>query len=156
MGGERLTALDVLRRCRDGAAEMAAMEDAILFRRATLERCTQRLSGMPQGGGMEGKMSEIICEVCDLEKALDARKRAHAAELCAGVWIMDLLPAEERDVLRGLYIEGSSLSAIARRKQISASSAKRYRQSGEERCAALYMDELAGYLPEWYGQARKK
>lgn len=149
--GLELTALDILQRCLDGVAEIKDIECAIQFRRDLLERCTQQISGMPGGSnGIEDKMAEVVCEIGELEQKRVIRKREHVAEMCAGMWIVERLPPEERNVLRDLYLEGKSLRAAARNIGYSESSVKRFKISGEQKCAETYMHTLVGFLPEWY------
>lgn len=155
--GFELTALDILQRCLDGVSEIKDIECAILFRRDTLGRCTQQISGMPRGGsGIEDKLAEVVCEIGELEQSLVRRKREHNAEMCAGMWIVERLPAAERDILRHIYLSGMSIRAAARETGYSESSTKRFKVSGEQKCGDMRMDALVGFLPEWYEKAEMK
>lgn len=149
----RLNALDILRRCMDGDADIQRIEDSINIRRDTLTRCTQSISGMPRGSsGVEDKMAETICEIAELEQRRTERKREHAAEMCAGMWIVERLPPDERIALKCIYLEGKSIRGTARAMGYSDSSVRRFIQAGERRCAEMYMDSMVGFLPEWYEQ----
>lgn len=146
-----MTALDILTRCRTGGSEIEHISESIEMRRDALERCTRQLSGLPGGsGGTNDVMASMVGEIVDLEKALARRKRAFAAELCAGVWIVDLLPIPERGIIRGWFIDRKSLAAIAKAENYSISSVKRIRASGIEICREIDAGRMAGFLPEWY------
>lgn len=152
--GLDLTALDILQRCLDGPDDLKEIEDAIQFRRDTLDRCTQQISGMPHGGsGIEDKLAELVCEIGEFEQKKMLRKREHGAEMCAGLWIVERLPAGERDVMRRIYLERKSLRAAAREMGYSESSAKRFKVSGEQKCTEMKMISMIGFLPEWYERA---
>ena len=149
-----LTALDILRRCKEGPDTIRELEDLIRFRRDTVERCTQQFSNTPHsGGGVYDKVGELSCEIVELQRQVDLRKREYAAEQCAVLWIVERLPTVEQRVLRGWYLEKKSLRAIAAEICYSDSSVKRFRDAGERRCAEMNMDMLVGFLPEWYERA---
>lgn len=151
--GISLSALDILRRCMNGDADIRRIEDSISIRRDTLTRCTQSISGMPRGGsGVEDKMAETICEIAELEQRRTERKREHAAEMCAGMWIVERLPPDERTALKCIYLEGRGIRGTARAMGYSDSSVRRFIQSGERRCSDMHMDCMVGFLPEWYEQ----
>lgn len=143
--------LELLKRCRDGYQEIDLLNDSIQFRRDSLERCTQRISGIPHSkGGIYDKISEITAEVDELERQCTARKEAHAAELCAAVWVLDRLCRYERDVIQLLYFDRVSIRIAARTLGYSESSIKRFKAAGEAKCKEVQQDDLRGLLPEWY------
>lgn len=145
-----MTALDVLERCRRAETEIARLTESIELRRTTLEKCSQQITGMPGGGGVKDSLATMVCEMADLERDLEQRRRAYAAELCAGAWIIDSLPAPEKDVMRGWYIERKNITRIAKECAYSVSSVKRLRRSGAQRCMSIGMSQLTGFLPDWY------
>lgn len=141
---EDMTALEILERCRSGEQEIHDLETSVAMRRAVLARC-----------GEPPKPSDTALETLSTETAafgskLERRKRFYSAELRAGVWIVELLPAGQRDVMRGWYLEKKSIGQIAVKTHYSTSSVKRLRAIGRERCRSMDMSDLAGFLPEWY------
>lgn len=145
-----LNALEILERCRGGADEIRQMEDTLAFRRDTLTRCTQSVTGMPRGGAMEDKIGTLTAELMDGTQRLNRRRRAHAAERCAAVWILDMLPERERAVMQRYYCQNMTLRAIAAEIHYSLSSVNRFRARGEAICAEITPEQMAGFLPEWY------
>lgn len=139
-----MTALDILERCRNGDREIAEMESAISLRQDILARCGG------QDAGMTDAQRVMARETDELQAALDRRRRAYSAELCAGAWIVDTLPMPERSIMRAWYLDRKSLSSIARNAHYSISSVKRLRGSGRSICSGIDMQTLAGFLPDWY------
>lgn len=139
-----MTALEILERCRNGERELHDLEASIAMRQAVLARCAE----LPKAP--DAAPETMAAEAAALSRKLERRRRAYAAELRAGVWIVDLLPSGERDVMRGWYLEKKSVGQIAVRTHYSDSSVKRLRAAARERCRDMDMSDLAGFLPEWY------
>lgn len=137
-----MNALTVLERCRAGFAEIEQMETAIATREDVRARCAAY--------GDEQQAAALDGELAALYSTLEVRRRAHAAELCAGVWILDMLPSAERAIMNGWYMQRSSMPEIARQLNYSLSTAKRYRTSAMQRCADMTGTDMAGFLPDWY------
>lgn len=144
-----MTALEILERCRNGDREIRELESSIALRRDVLERCA---SNSPSDSNISG---HLAMEADAITRTLEQRKMAYSAELCAGAWILDLLPSVEKDVMRGWYLEHKSIGRIAAELHYSASSVKRLRASGRARCRGMEMAALTGFLPEWYERMEK-
>ena len=138
-----MTALDILERCRSGEREIRDLEASIALRQEVLARCDAHTPD-------DGIAETLAVETDALSRALEQRKMAYSAELCAGAWILDLLPFSEKGVMRGWYLESKSIGRIAAELHYSSSSVKRLRASGRARCRNMDMAVLTGFLPEWY------
>lgn len=146
-----LTGLDILTRCKNGLQDIDTLNDMIQFRRDSLDRCASCLDGIPHAtSGVHDRFADLLAQIDQLEKRCTLRKRQHAAELCAGIWILERLPILECHTLKLIYLDGFTICAAGHSLGYSDSSVRRFKASGEKKCAAMPWDSIQRFLPDWY------
>ena len=86
----------------------------------------------------------------ELERELEARKEAYAAEKCAAVALTDMVPDLESKILFGYYVKRMDTTAIARKEKYQTSYVRRVKRDAEKLIEMLSPERVDGTLPAWY------
>ena len=154
----KLTALEILERCRRAEAEQQRLREK---RESYLDAATGmgiRLDGIgSRGSGGQDRMGSIVGEIDAVERALKRRSEEYAAEVLAAGRLLDLLPVQERRVLRGCYLQKLPLKNVAAELGYSYGYVRSLKAAGRRRLGSVPVREVEALLPEWYvADERKK
>lgn len=149
----QVTAMEILRRCRSAAADVAKMQQKIDQRRDALTCIAPSgttPSGKNQGAASKDKTGTLIADIDELEQALKDRKNQQLAETMAVLVLLDLLPKTSSDVLYRYYIKRQSIPRIAVALSYTDGYVRKVKADAEGHLSALSEKQVAEALPAWY------
>lgn len=150
-----MNALELLTRCRDAESDMRRIEARIAQRRDALERITACYAPREGGSGSvsSDKMADMIAAIDELERCLQKRKQAYAAECTAACDLIGRLNEREAQVIDGAYMRREPISVIARRCGYTEGYMRRVKSQAEQYLGQISDAEVQGMMPEWYWEA---
>ncbi|MBR2664831.1 MAG: hypothetical protein IKE25_14050 [Clostridia bacterium] len=153
-----MEAIIILRRCRNAANDIRKLERRIQLRRDAMLSVTPRLdpNGGSRGGGDPDLIGRILADIDDLERSMDARRKAEAVEICAVCIMLDRLTAMESQVLYGYYVRRESSGEIAKRLNYTAGYIRKIKADGERQLRGIAGAAVDALLPEWYREKEVK
>ena len=149
-----MNAVDILTRCRDAIGSIKRLDERL----ARLEECavstTSRINQTgSRSSGVSDKVVTFAVDIDECKRALDARKRAYDVELLAACKIVDMLPESECGVLYRYFVQGQTITGIARALNYSVSYVKQKKRDGLAAAEAIPAGIVLDMLPEWYREA---
>ena len=150
---KEITAMEILKRCRDAEKDLRELDIKIERRRDILTN-TGAPQGDPNGGGRsrggQDKTGRLVAEIDELERLKEERKQERAVEQAALVALLDDVPELEGRVLYASYMKREKPEAIAKRLHMSAAYVRKKKRDGEEVLGLLSTERVRSVLPKWY------
>lgn len=148
-----MNAMTILKRCRAAEGDIERLQQRIDQRHDVLDSLSAPQAdpnGGSRGSADKDKMGRIWGEIDELERELEARKEAYAAEKCAAVALTDMVPDLESKILFAYYVKRMDTTAIARKEKYQTSYVRRVKRDAEKLIEMLNPERVDGTLPAWY------
>ena len=147
--------MTLLRRCRAADEDIEKLERRIQRKR---ERMTSfggmrmDASGGSRGTGEGDRMAGMAAALDDAERAKRDREEAKIAELNAADQLLEMVPDQESEILERYYLNGNTLSEVARKMHLSAGYVRARKTDADLAAEMINGEKMERMLPKWYLQ----
>lgn len=150
-----MTAMELLERCRGMQADRRGLQEKIQrwYDSATRMGGGSFDSSGVHGGNGDDRMASVMAEIDRLERLLKEREQMYTTELLVANRLLDQLPELQRTIMARYYLEGMTLSAVAKAIGYSYGYVRVQKSEACAKMNRIPTKEIGALLPVWYQEA---